>query len=158
MTTVPSWISLSQQKPTEADLPILLWNSQVFKIKHTATPDALRCQMGLTCFTHWMLAPQPPQGIPAVTPAVTIATPIIRMVKPQAEAVARQVIAQVNAGQFCSIDDLEVLDALLCLLKDTTIIKFRCGERELSYDTVYRLRSRRGGVVFGVDRTRLRAV
>jgi hypothetical protein len=54
------WIHFDERRPTEADLPILLWNFAVPKMKYTATPDALRSQLGLTCFSAWMPAPPPP--------------------------------------------------------------------------------------------------
>lgn len=56
-----SWIKMTDRAPTEADLPVLLWNARVPKMKYTATADALRCQLGLTCFTAWRPAPEPPR-------------------------------------------------------------------------------------------------
>jgi hypothetical protein len=55
-----TWTPMTERRPTEADLPILLWNAGVPKAKYTATAEALRSQMQLTCFSHWMKAPEPP--------------------------------------------------------------------------------------------------
>jgi hypothetical protein len=60
MSDFPDWTNISNKPPTVADLPILLWNSAVPKVKYTATEDALRSQLVLTCFTHWMPAPPDP--------------------------------------------------------------------------------------------------
>jgi hypothetical protein len=55
------WIKLSDRYPRISDLPVLLWNKSVPKAKYTATEDALRSQLSLTCFSHWMPAPEPPK-------------------------------------------------------------------------------------------------
>jgi len=61
MNTKTDWIKMTDRRPTEQDLPILLWNDRVPKAKYCSTNNVLRCQLGLTCFSHWMPAPEPPR-------------------------------------------------------------------------------------------------
>lgn len=60
MSNFPDWIEIAKTAPTDADLPVLLWNAKVPKAKYSASPEALRSQLALVCFTHWMPAPPPP--------------------------------------------------------------------------------------------------